>query len=66
MASGIKYVTQSEMIDDEYTSSLILLGCCSVWAWRKSGIKSQATGRAHTIQKVQKDTPKSDKKVTTL
>jgi len=38
-----------------------LLGCCSVWAWRKSGIKSQATGRAHTIQKVQKPPPKTPK-----
>jgi len=25
-----------------------LLSCCSVWAWRKPGIKSLATGRAHT------------------
>jgi len=56
------------MIDDEYTSSIILFSSCSVWAWRKPGINSWlraeptlAENPKKRSKRGQKNTPKTPK-----
>jgi len=46
---------------DEYTSVSIHLGWCSVWAWRKPGIKSWLRPEATISKNPQKTPPKPPK-----